>query len=668
MRKYRLAALFAVLAAPVLFSCADFLPQSPRIPPPESPWLPSFPQGGPGLSRWTGNEGTWYQIFTIAFYDGGHRYVGNTVDRLGQRWDAQSAAWGDLRGIINRLNHLSCLPEECDFRDDTHPGGRRDCNRSLHVNGIWLTPIMLGTSYHLYDTECFVTVDPRLGTEEDVRELVRQAHARGIRVILDLVINHTSFLHPWFLAAIAEWQSGELGRYSQFFDIRAHPNRDPNRYQAFGLNHSWHRPDEMGLGEARTPDGRWIFYYGRFGPWMPDLNWESPAVKREFEQILGFWLLPQARGGVGLDGFRLDATLHIFCYPSLAHGDWEGHDARNISMLTWFSDTARRFNPNVFLVGEAWIHNEHRIIEYHRPGKSSFAFAFADYHGRIARAVRQGTGRNFAEGVVWYSREIRRLHPHAVFTPFLTNHDKERAAAPRFLPNHEHRKMAASLLLLSPGAPFVYYGEEIGLYGGARPWGDPMGHSDRIVRGPMLFSLSGGSWNDGTNRPNPAIGRGGGNWRPEDFNADRHLPAYGGGVREQLAPGQEWSLLRHYMRIQNMKMRHPFIAWGEVDYDGIETDMRGQVAAFRVRDDNPESPTFGRSVVVAHNVFGAGGEHGFIRIQGIRGMNMVAEQASALYVPPGGVRPPEHLEPVVFDEYLGAFWLRPFATVIFREN
>jgi|GEM_PF-469483 len=714
MKRYCVTTLLALIAALLLFSCGDF-PQTPQEPWPGPGWTPDMGPGtGPGaggpniggLYHWTGAEGTWYQIFTVAFADGGHRFTGtdrfpaDTTDVRGISWAYQSEVWGDIRGIINKLDYLSCRLDCGDCLDDRLAG--RDCNRSLHVDGIWLTPIMLGTSYHLYDTECFITVDPRLGTEEDVRELVREAHARGIRVILDLVINHTSFMHPWFLNAIAEWESGDLGYYSQFFEIRTHPQRNLphrdhhafDRYDAFGKNGSWHRPDEMGLSEATTPNGEWIFYYGRFGPWMPDLNWESPAVMREFEYILEFWLSPQSQGGVGLDGFRLDATLHLFCYPTLAHGDWEGDDVRNLEMLTWFSNAARRFNPNVFLVGEAWITNsrhgmghERRIIEYHRPGKSSFPFAFADYHGRIARAVRDGTGRNFSDGVVWYSNEIRNMHPHAIFTPFVTNHDKQRTPAPNFLPRHEQRKMAASLLLLSPGAPFIYYGEEIGLDGGGRPWGEP--HSDRIVRGPMIFSLEGpNSWNNGTNRPHPGSGRGaisgeGGNWNSNDFAIGRHRPAYGGGVAQQLE--QEWSILRHYMRLQNMRLRHPFIAWGRVDDVGIQTDMRGQVAAFRVTDDKPflldwqgrptgePNPTYGRSVVIAHNTFGAGGHHGFLRLQWMEGMtydeamSVVAERASALYVPPSGERPRDHEFPVTFDAEEYAFWIRPFGTVIIRE-
>jgi len=705
----KLATVLAATFALSLFSCGD-LPQTPEVPQAESPWRPlprPEPPAGPGLSRWHGNEGTWYQIFPMTFYDGGHRFTGDAnfpadqTDVRGISWHEQSAHWGDLRGIINRLNHLSCLPEECDFihPEDCYYGLGMDCNRSLHIDGMWLTPVMLGTSYHKYDTIDFKMIDPRLGTLDDMKDLVRESHARGIRVILDLVINHTSFEHPWFLNALEEWRSGELGHYSQFFDFRTHHQRDGfNRYHAFGKNHSWHRPDEMSwerdgvtqrLPEVRTPDGRWVFYYGRFGQWMPDLNWASPAVKREFEEILAFWLLPQSQGGVGIDGFRLDATLHIFSYPSMARGDWEGDDTRNINMLTWFADLSRRLNPNVFLVGEAWT-SAWRIIQYHRPGKSSFAFDFADYHGRIASAVRGtvGNGRNIAEGIDWYTNEIRRLHPHSIFTPFITNHDQRRLAAGNFLPHHDQRKMAASILLLIPGAPFIYYGEEIGLLGGSRG-GEP--HSDRVVRGPMIFSRSGTTWNNGTNRPDPRFGRGGGDWTPvgganrwipwlnhgaggyqwfDDMGyggQGRHMPAYDGrgrevgGVEEQLL--DERSLLRHYIRIQNMKMRHPFIAWGQVDRHGIETDDRGQVAAFRVSDDNPYSPTYGRSVVVAHNVASHDGPHGFLRIEGVRGMERVAEQVSALWD-----REHEFAQnPVVWDETLSAFWLRPFSTVIIRE-
>jgi len=700
----RLATFLAAAIALSLFSCGD-LPQSPDPASPESPWRPlprPDPPAGPGLSRWHGNEGTWYQIFPMTFYDGGHRFAGgyfrgtagykyfpaDQTDVRGISWSEQSANWGDLRGITYRLGHLSCLPHECGF---VHPrdcpdGVGRDCYESLHIDGIWLTPVMLGTSYHKYDTEDFMMIDPRLGTLDDMKELVRGAHARGIRVILDLVINHTSFMHPWFLNALEEWRSGELGHYSQFFEFRTHHVRDIphyqpwgfDRYHAFGKNRSWHRPDEMSwdrngvtyrLPETRTPDGRWVFYYGRFGPWMPDLNWASPAVKREFEEILAFWLLPQSQGGVGIDGFRLDATLHIFSYPTLARGDWEGDDNRNIAMLTWFADLSRRFNPNVFLVGEAWT-SAWRIIQYHRPGKSSFAFDFADYHGRIAQALRGGSGRNIAEGINWYTNEIRRLHPHSIFTPFITNHDQRRLAAPNFLPGHDQRKMAASILLLTPGAPFIYYGEEIGLLGGHR---GGEGHSDRVVRGPMIFSRSGDTWNNGTNVPNPRFGRGGGDWTAADMTyghrgEGRHMPAHDGrdrevgGVEEQLL--DERSLLRHYIRIQNMKMRHPFIAWGRVSLHGIETDDRGQIAAFRVTDDNPGSPTYGESVIVAHNVWGQPtSAHGFLRIDGVRGMEAVAEQVSAMW-------DRDHAyaqNPVVFNDAQGAFWLRPFATVIIRE-
>jgi len=163
--KYRVAAVLVALATLVLFSCGDFIPETPQPPRPDSPWRPGEGPGagvgGPnihGLHPWTGAEGTWYQIFPMTFYDGGHRFVGNTTDWHGNRWDEQSAAWGDLRGIIQHLDYLSCRLDCPGCLADRAAGN--DCIRSLHVDGIWLTPIMLGTSYHKYDTECFVTVPP----------------------------------------------------------------------------------------------------------------------------------------------------------------------------------------------------------------------------------------------------------------------------------------------------------------------------------------------------------------------------------------------------------------------------------------------------------------------------------------------------------------------------
>ncbi|MDR2543910.1 MAG: hypothetical protein LBC80_10750, partial [Treponema sp.] len=359
-------------------------PQGPTRPPLGPGQSPDdvYDLGGGGFTPqlFTGNEGTWYQIFPISFYD-------TTGDGK-----------GDLNGITHHLGYLSCelgCPAQLENVDD-----RTYCNNSLHIDGIWLTPIMKGTSYHKYDTEDYMSIDPDFGTLQDMRDLRDEARKRGIKLIVDLAVNHSSAVHPWFLNALEEWMSGDLGHYAHYYEIRTSWNRFPNKVHEFGTNDRWWRPDEMHLvidalnerrqlkgqppiTEVRTPGGQYIFYYGIFGPWMPDFNFDNPDVKQEFVEITRFWLHEDE---MDLDGFRLDATLHIYNAP----GDWQGDHGRNIPFWEWFVDMARTFKPNVFLVGEAWT-DPHTVLLYHTPGKSSFAFIFSlGGENRIVRAVNEG--------------------------------------------------------------------------------------------------------------------------------------------------------------------------------------------------------------------------------------------------------------------------------------
>ncbi|MCL2043556.1 MAG: alpha-amylase family glycosyl hydrolase [Treponema sp.] len=618
MKKIKLTALLVIIIS-LFLTCGDYYPQSTEDSYPQGTVKPpSLPEGsgpgggntgGPVLSRWTGNEGTWYQIFTIAFYD------------------SNGNGKGDLQGIIQNLWYLSCLPADCDRSSDPN----QECNKSLHVDGIWLTPIMTATSYHKYDTIDYMQVDPDFGDLDDMRRLVAATHERGMKIIVDLAVNHSGSMHWWFQAALNEWKSGTLGKYASYYNIRAQNNSPGD-----GWHSSWNAGSDTDNG--RTPDGRQIWFYGSFGPWMPDINWDNPALLHEFDLINKFWLVD-----MNLDGYRLDATKHIY-----ENGRFNGDTDRNIAFWTWFADNVRKHKPNAYMVGEC-LDDEGTVLYYHKPGMGSFALGFANDYGRISGAVLRGDGRNFAEGVMWMTREVKNLHPHAVFAPFLSNHDFDRSS--NWLTWDEERKMAASLLLLSPGTPFLYYGEEIGLIGFKVP-------GDEMVRGPMIFSMQ-----NSTGRPNSS------NWNMHlgTNNPQQGLPAwqewqglgqYGGGVNEQIA--NERSLLRHYIKVQNMKNRYPWIAWGNADAGGIDVDGRGQVSAYRVTDDNPQSPTFGKSVVIAHNVYKAGGEHGYISVPRATGY----ETASAVHLNHDEQPDPE---PVIWDSGLSAYWIKPYTTVIFRE-
>ena len=165
--KALLPVVFACIAIIVLLlSCDGIFPKTPQAPSQGSAWRPIEPENGGGnsggLARWTGNEGTWYQIFPISWYD------------------TNGDSKGDLKGITVKLDYLGCLPEVCDFNPNTNPP--IDCYKSLHVNGVWLTPIMTGTSYHKYDTEDYMDIDKDFGTLADMEALRDECRKRGIKI------------------------------------------------------------------------------------------------------------------------------------------------------------------------------------------------------------------------------------------------------------------------------------------------------------------------------------------------------------------------------------------------------------------------------------------------------------------------------------------------------
>ena len=653
-----LSALLLTLFLSCGLASSDY-PTFPKITGPSAgTW--EYPNNNPGNSgpsnTRTRNEGTWYQIFTGSFYS------------------SKNNGQGDIQGIIEKLDYLN------DSRKGPHP---LNCEKSLHVDGIWLTPIMPAPSYHKYDTTDYNTIDPAFGTMKDFQALLDECHKRGIKLIVDLAVNHTSPKHQWFINALREYKSGNLTKYSKYYNFHTSKDRDPDRWSFGDISNHWYRPDEM-LSQADlpedlrgpdiktppdrdNPDGRYIFSYGAFGPWMPDLNWNNKAVKDEFEKIIKFWLVD-----IGIDGWRLDATKHIF-----EVAEWTGDTEKNIAFWTWFAETCRKYKPDTFMVGEC-LDNDDVILQYHRPGMSSFALGFANDYGRIVQAARLDVnapnygdrkGANYSDGVLWFTREVKNMHPLATFSPFLSNHDFDRSS--NHLTMDEDRKMGAALLLLIPGTPFMYYGEEIGIVG----WKDKdtekgdKDPNDKFVRGPMIFNYTdpGNGW-VAPGRPTPP-----GDWSPGKWGntQGKHGMPYapwnddqgggGGGVNQQLLTAN--SLLRYYIKVGNLKRKYPWIAYGKTD-GNVDKDGVGQVAAFRVTDDDPDSDNFGKSVIIAHNTskFPRNTEQpgqlwrgGYIKVPNVKGYEAIS--ALGLNKPTVTVDPGDKT----------VFWIEPYATVIFRE-
>lgn len=347
--------------------------------------------------------GNYYEIFVGSFYD------------------SDNDGMGDLRGVIQKLDYLN--------------DGNPNSDTSLHINGIWFMPINPSPSYHKYDVKNYMDIDPAYGTIEDFEDLIAACKNRGIRIITDLVVNHTSTQHPWFIAA----KNGDAV-YQAYYNIA--DTKVNNGYYSLGST------------------GK--FYEAMFWDQMPDLNYDNPAVKTEMQKIVDFWI------GKGVAGFRLDAVKHIY-----------NNQAKNIEWLRWFVDYCRSKKSDIYIVSEVWDSNESAILAYYESGvPSSFNFRAAEYY--IPRYLRGTvTANGFARFVVDWDGKIKNKTPAAIDAPFLTNHDIDRFAT-TISTDSTKLKMAVSMLLFMPGNPFIYYGEELGMTGDLP--------KDENVRGPMIWS------------------------------------------------------------------------------------------------------------------------------------------------------------------------------------
>lgn len=344
--------------------------------------------------------------------------------------DADGDGSGDFKGMTNKLDYL----------------------KELGVNGIWLTPVFEAPSYHGYDFQDFYNVEADYGTMADFENFIVQAHKRNIKVILDLVLNHISDKHQWFIKS-ANKEAG----YEDYFIWR-------DERPASGWGQPW-SAESNPAAVWHWNDTRKAYYYGAFGGSQPDLNLTKKIVIDELNKLASFWL------DKGVDGFRLDAVRYAVeegGYPLQA--DTQG----TIDYWTIFSQHVRSVKPDAMLVAEAWT-DLTTIGRYRDNGKgldSAFDFDFGNLVIDILNpAVKQtadfGTvGNNTLQQNrenLWANLNARKAAaPLNYFAPFLTNHDQNRIMLS--LDNNVAKaKIAASLLMTSPGTLYIYYGEEIGL-------------------------------------------------------------------------------------------------------------------------------------------------------------------------------------------------------------
>jgi len=330
--------------------------------------------------------------------------------------DSNRDGIGDLNGITSKLDYLL----------------------ELGVEGIWLTPFCKSNSYHKYDVIDYKSVDPEYGSMEDLERLIHEAHKRGIKVLFDFVINHTSSSHRWFLEA-------KKGKDNPFRNYYYWMN--PEEIKKRGIEKRRETADSQ-----ETQPWHWVKkgeeekYYGLFWSEMPDLNMDNPAVRNEIYEIGRFWLEK------GIDGFRMDAAKHI--YP-----DWEVNKAHDFWVE--FRKKMEAIKSDVYIVGEVWTSAE-KIAPFFRGLKANFnfdlAFAIQDIvkTGKVEKDIVKMLLRNY--------RIFSKENPDFIDATMLTNHDQNRIGSIAE-GNIDKLKVAASLLLTLPGNPYLYYGEELGMKG-----------------------------------------------------------------------------------------------------------------------------------------------------------------------------------------------------------
>ena len=261
--------------------------------------------------------------------------------------DSDGDGIGDLVGLTGRLDYLN----------DGDPATAGD----LGVTCVWLMPVMAATSYHGYDVEDAYAVEPDYGTADDFRRFAAEAHRRGIRIVLDLVLNHTSSGHPWFREALADPASP----YREWYIFE---RADP-AYAGPDGQKVWHR----------TPAGDG-WYYGLFQSGMPDLDYRNPAVTEEARKIAAFWL-----GEMGADGFRLDAVKHL-----IEDGERQVDTAETHAWLRDFQTFVEGVKPDVYTVGEVFNASAAALEPYY-PDHLDAYFQF-EFGPQIVQAVPYGSG------------------------------------------------------------------------------------------------------------------------------------------------------------------------------------------------------------------------------------------------------------------------------------
>ena len=413
------------------------------------------------------DEGVYYEIFVRAFAD------------------SDGDGIGDFNGITENLDYLV----------------------NLGIKGIWLLPIYPSPSYHGYDVTDYYSVNPEYGTLEDFKNLAKEAHNRGIKVVLDMVLNHASSEHPWF----EESKNTVDSQYVDYF--------------------IWADKDDTSYDFSATPiDSKaWVSYgtrkyFGAFWDGMPDWNASNPKVREEFINIGQYWI------DLGVDGFRLDAAKYLY-----AQGEYNKDlnlVQENLDFWEEVTGGWRQKKDDLYVVAEVWSGSS-SVAPYYSVLDANFNFDLADAILSVVQRERDLSGYGLMKNLMrmhesFASYAVENEYQDAVF---LSNHDQDRVMSV-LNGDLDAMKMAADIYLMLPGNPYVYYGEEIGMLG-KKP--------DEDIRLPFKWG------NEYDTR-----------WRSNSLNKDLAT------VSEQLE--DEDSLLNHYKNLIAVRNNSEALSSGALDF------------------------------------------------------------------------------------------------------
>ena len=450
--------------------------------------------------------------------------------------DSNGDGIGDIPGITSRIDYL----------------------HDLGVDGVWLNPIMASPGHdHGYDVSDPRAINPQFGNLDDLRELLRELHCRGMVLIMDLVPNHVSFEHPWFVEALAA-PPGSPARDRFFFRPGTGDDgeRPPNNWPSQFGGPAWDRVS----GDGSVPT-QW--YLHLFDSSQPDVNWDNPDIRADMDRTLRHWL------DLGVDGFRIDVAHGMAKPPGLP-------DIANLDDLPQLvdSDNELRFDqpgvhdlhrsiraavdeyPDRRTFAEAWIGRPERLAKYLAPDELHHAFGFALTEAAFdAAEIRQAIEDTLAASTI----------SGAAPTWALSNHDVIREAT-RYGGGEIGRARAramALLVLALPGIAFVYAGAELGL----EDWDDIP--SDRLTDPQFLRTGDRAQARDGARIPLPWSGT----EPPYGFSTtvDTWLPQPPGQqpFTAEAQTGDEHSTLGLYreaitLRKRLLTYREPTLTWHDV--------------------------------------------------------------------------------------------------------